>query len=207
MPTRLGLVSDVHATTAPLAAALALFRDEGVDRVICAGDIAGYGEELETTVDLLESSGCHAICGNHDRWHLARTHGQPGPVETYLDGLAKTIDLTVEGRHVHVVHASPPGSLMEGIRLLDENGDMLAQERQHWNERLAAFDFDLMIVGHTHQLFAERLANTLVVHPGSTLFNRSCAIVELPSLEVRLLPLPGEEAKRVSSWRGGWKTR
>ncbi|RLA32565.1 MAG: hypothetical protein DRR03_08545, partial [Gammaproteobacteria bacterium] len=120
MPTRLGLVSDVHATTAPLAAALVLFQDEGVDQVICAGDIAGYGDELETTVNLLESSGCRAICGNHDRWHLARTLGQPGPVDAYLDGLAMTLDLTVEGRHVHVVHASPPGSLMEGIRLLDE---------------------------------------------------------------------------------------
>ena len=31
------------------------------------------------------------------------------------------------------------------------------------------------------------------------------ALVELPSLEVRLLPLPGETAHPVWDWRGGWK--
>jgi putative phosphoesterase len=206
MPTRLGLISDVHASPEPLAAALDLLREQGAERVICAGDIAGYGDALEATVDLLVASGCDAICGNHDRWHLEQARGAPpGPVERYLAALPRTLDLTVDGCRVHVVHASPPGSLMDGIRLLDEDGDLLEAQRQAWSERLAAFDHDLLIVGHTHQLFAERLGTTLVVNPGSTLFNRSCALVELPSLVTRLLPLPGEQARRACSWRGGWK--
>ena len=42
MTTKIGLLGDVHATVDPVAEALAIFRDEGVDRVWCAGDVAGY---------------------------------------------------------------------------------------------------------------------------------------------------------------------
>jgi predicted phosphodiesterase len=94
---------------------------------------------------------------------------------------------------------------MDGMRLLDETGQPLPGELAYWHERLLTLDRELLVVGHTHQLFAERLGDVLVVNPGSTLFNRSCAIVELPSLEVQLLPLPGETARTVWDWRGGWK--
>ncbi len=50
MSTRIGIVSDVHATPAPLRDALSIFKKEGVDRIFCAGDIAGYGKELDQTV-------------------------------------------------------------------------------------------------------------------------------------------------------------
>ena len=50
---KIGLFSDVHATVDPVEEALTLFRREGVDMTICAGDIAGYGEELNDTVEML----------------------------------------------------------------------------------------------------------------------------------------------------------
>ena len=49
----LGLISDVHAEPAPVQEALAIFRRAGVQQVQCAGDIAGYHDELEETVALL----------------------------------------------------------------------------------------------------------------------------------------------------------
>ena len=206
MATLLGLVSDVHASPGPLAAALRLLRDEGATRLLCAGDIAGYGDDLEATVKLLQENGVESIQGNHDRWCLERQTEDGGHALAYLDSLPIQVDEVIEGQRVHCVHASPPGSLMDGMRLLDETGRPLAGELAFWHERLAGFAADLLIVGHTHQLFAERLGDLLVVNPGSTLFNRSCALVELPSLEVRLLPLPGENARKVWDWRGGWKT-
>jgi putative phosphoesterase len=203
--TLLGLVSDVHATPGPLEAALGLLRDEGATRLICAGDIAGYGEELDATVALLVEAGVESIHGNHDRWYVARP-GQTGSATlAYLDALPGVIDETLEGRRLYCVHASPPDSLMEGIQLLDETGSPNTEELAFWSTRLATFAPDLLVVGHTHQLFAERVGDVLVVNPGSTLFNRSCALVELPSLETHLLPLPGESCRRVWDWRGGWK--
>lgn len=205
LTTRIGLVSDVHASPAPLAAALDLFADESVDRIVCAGDIAGYGEALDATVDLLREAGVETIHGNHDRWFLARRDIATHATRTWLEGLPAVLDETIEGRRFYCVHASPPRSLMEGMRLLDETGTPDGVARIDWETRLRGFDADLLVVGHTHQLFAQEIGDTLVVNPGSTLFNRSCAIVELPSLEVRLLPLPGEKSRPVWDWRGGWK--
>ena len=41
MPAKIGLISDVHATAKPLKEALSIFQREGVDLILCAGDIAG----------------------------------------------------------------------------------------------------------------------------------------------------------------------
>jgi len=47
MSVKIGLISDMHATPGPLKEALSIFREEGVDRILCAGDVAGYGTELD----------------------------------------------------------------------------------------------------------------------------------------------------------------
>jgi len=51
--TKIGLISDVHATIAPLRDALSIFQQEDVDIILCAGDIAGYGNELNQTIEQL----------------------------------------------------------------------------------------------------------------------------------------------------------
>ncbi len=52
----IGLISDVHASPEPVAEALAIFSRAGVDQVLCAGDIAGYMDQLEQTITLLVES-------------------------------------------------------------------------------------------------------------------------------------------------------
>ena len=47
---KIGLISDVHATLKPLQQALAIFEAQGVETILCAGDVAGYGKQLEQTV-------------------------------------------------------------------------------------------------------------------------------------------------------------
>ena len=206
MATLLGLVSDVHATPGPLAAALELLRREGAERLLCLGDIAGYGDDLAATVGLLRDADCAAILGNHDAWYVERPHPATDPdLHAWFAGLPVTLDESIEGQRLHAVHASPPESLMRGIRLLDEVGTPLPDEWAHWGEELRDLPCDLLAVGHTHQVFAERLGGVRVVNPGSTCFNGSCALVEFPSLEVRLLPVPGVKFSRSWSWRGGWK--
>ncbi len=59
----IGLISDVHAAPEPVAEALAIFTQAGVDQVFCAGDIAGYMDELEPTIKLLVDNGCKTIMG------------------------------------------------------------------------------------------------------------------------------------------------
>jgi putative phosphoesterase len=66
---------------------------------------------------------------------------------------------------------------------------------------LKTFPADVLIVGHTHQVFAERLGHILVVNPGSTLFNHTCAILTLPEMTVQILSLSNKAP--VLSWNWG----
>ncbi|MEA2078598.1 MAG: metallophosphoesterase family protein [Pseudomonadota bacterium] len=202
MSTRIGLISDPHATAAPVEEALSLFKAAGVDHIFCAGDIAGYGNELEQTLALLMESGCTAILGNHDLWYIEDAADEDeNRTRTFFGNLPSVLESTIEGIKLYMVHASPPRSYMEGIKLLDERGEILPDRKRGWSERLAEFEHDVLVVGHTHQVFAERLANTLVINPGSTKFNHSCAILDLPGLEFQLLPL--SDKKVVKTWNWG----
>lgn len=202
MTVKLGLISDVHATPGPVAEALDRFREEGVNTILCAGDVAGYGADLKQTVALLESSGCSTVVGNHDLWWLENNAPDKGDISgEYLDSLPSVIELTLENKKIHMVHASPPGSLMQGIRLLGEDAELLPEQKIHWAEHLKTLCADVLIVGHTHQVFAQQLGHVLVINPGSTLFNHTCAILSLPEMTVQILPLSGEEP--VISWNWG----
>lgn len=206
LPGKIGLISDIHATLSPLKEALAVFRQEGVECILCPGDIAGYGNELDECVDLLIKSKCRAISGNHEIWHLEKSVDRDDRTTSYFRRLPDVLDFTLEGKRVYMVHASPPQSFTDGIRLLDEQGKIIPQQKAYWTERLADFDYDILIVGHTHQIFCEKLGDMLVINPGSTKFNHSCAILTLPAMEFRLIALSNKTPLKAWNWGTGLRS-
>ncbi len=201
MTVKIGLISDIHAAAAPLQEALTVFEQERVDLVLCGGDIAGYGTELEPSVELLIDSGCTTILGNHDLWIKNNQADGPGKeVATYFSDLPVTWESTIEGKRIFMVHASPPRSMNRGITLLDQYEQILSEAKERWTRELAGYGFDVLIVGHTHQVLAEQLGNILVVNPGSTVFNHTCAILSLPDLEVQIISLSGKKPRKVWHW-------
>jgi len=58
--------SDVHANYEALEAVLNEIRRLGPDRVICLGDIVGYGPDPEKCIDAVRRASHAAVCGNHD---------------------------------------------------------------------------------------------------------------------------------------------
>jgi putative phosphoesterase len=202
MSTKLGLISDVHATSAPLKEALSIFMREKVDQIICAGDIAGYFEELETTIDLLLEHECATIIGNHDQTYI-ELHSDEVDTKQYrfLNSLPETLQYEIENKHIYVVHAHPPASQHGGIKLLDVDGNLIDEQKQYWQQELAGVRYDVLIVGHTHQVFVEQLGNVLVINPGSTQFNHTCMIITLPDMDVTTYALEGK--KPLKSWNWG----
>ena len=201
MTTRIGLISDMHATPAPVAEALSLFEQRGIEQVFCLGDIAGYGSQLAPTLDLLRQYECQSILGNHEQWYL-EDHADDEAAD-YFQTLPTSRQVTIEGVSVYMVHASPPDSMMDGIHLLDEQGKIISVQRLAWEGEFENFKYDVLIVGHTHEVFCERLGNTLVINPGSTLFNHSCAILTLPDCTVEWLPLSNKQVQTTCNWSGG----
>jgi len=198
---KIGLISDVHATPDPVREALSIFQNENVDISLCAGDIAGYGDELDDTVALLVESKIRVISGNHDTWFLESTESREKKwIHNFFLQLPSTLELTVEGKNLFMVHASPPYSNLKGIKLLDQHGSIIPDRKRHWKNYLEKFNHDVLIVGHTHQVFAEILGGILVINPGSTKFNHTCAVLTLPDMEVQVFPLSNKTPIIVWNW-------
>lgn len=202
MTTRIGLVSDVHSSPLPLRQALDIFAAEGVDEIVCAGDIAGYYDNLAPTIDLLAQANCKTIVGNHDQSYLEQpAHAGDRRIRQYLEALPPTLELTIEDLRILVVHANPPAEQHGGIRLLDPDGKPRDDRLQEWTEKLSTLEYDVLVVGHTHQVYALQLGGVLVVNPGSTVFNHSCMILTLPGLTVRSFGLGKHDI--VECWNFG----
>ena len=97
-----------------------------------------------------------------------------------------------------MVHANPPSEQHGGIKLRNRYGEIVEERKADWAESLADFDHDVLIVGHTHQVYAEQLGKVLVINPGSVPFNHSCMILSLPDLRVETYALGGREI--VNCW-------
>ncbi len=194
MTTRIGLVSDVHSSPDFLRYALEIFERQGVDDIVCAGDIAGYFDTVAPTVELLQAAECKAVLGNHDLDYLDRPEQERDPlVHAYFAGLPQTLELEIEQQKILVVHANPPSEQHGGIRLLDPQGAVRAERRQQWRDQLDGIGFDVIVVGHTHQVYAEQIGDVFVVNPGSSAFNYSCMVLSLPDLSVETFALGGRE--------------
>lgn len=202
MVSKIGIISDVHACPKPLKAALSIFKKQKTDAIVCAGDIAGYGNDLGNTIDLLMQCRAQTILGNHDVWLMDGPHDKDKKwVNSFLMKLPFKRKFKILNKKIYLVHASPPLSMMKGIKLLDYEGRLLSDQVKEWEVYLEPFAFDVLIVGHTHQVFAQQLGGTLVINPGSTKFNHTCAILTLPDMTVQFFPLPGKNPILAWNWQ------
>ncbi len=64
--TSFAIISDLHSNIEALSAVLSRLDREGVDRILCLGDVVGYGPDPEKCIDLVMENCDLTICGNHD---------------------------------------------------------------------------------------------------------------------------------------------
>jgi len=66
---RLAIFADIHANRPAFTACLEAARAKGAERIVCLGDIVGYGADPEWAVDTvmeLAAHGTPVVLGNHD---------------------------------------------------------------------------------------------------------------------------------------------
>jgi predicted phosphodiesterase len=63
---RAAIISDIHANLEALEAVLADIDRQGIEEILCLGDIVGYGPDPAPCVDLVRERCRIVICGNHD---------------------------------------------------------------------------------------------------------------------------------------------
>ncbi|MEM7077688.1 MAG: metallophosphoesterase [Pseudomonadota bacterium] len=95
MYQRIGIIGDVHAQDDALEAALGFLQAEGVDVIICTGDVADGDGDIYRCIDLLRTHNVRTVRGNHDRWvlqgkarHVPNAHLREELTHDCLDYLA-----------------------------------------------------------------------------------------------------------------------
>jgi putative phosphoesterase len=204
---KLGVISDVHGDDQALFRALRHLTELGASRIVCAGDVVGYGPNPDAVVALLGKHQVISIRGNHDRWALQRPPGtpdefgggRPGPATLeFLRGLPPDLVIAADKRLAVIVHGSPRGD-MEYLTI--EAYPPAVLERT-----LASLGADLLVAGHTHVPMWYRCEQGLVVNPGSIITrpyvrsSRSFALVDLDELTVTFHHVQTSRPIEVAPW-------
>ena len=157
---KIGVLSDTHDEVHAAQRALKTLDGLGVDLIIHCGDVG------QNVVPLFNGLKAHFVRGNMDD---PETFGKliDDPGHTFHDEIGS---LEVEGRRIAFLHGND-------VKLL--------------HHTVHCGHFDLVCHGHTHAFAMANQGSTLVLNPGavSRSSQPSLAVVELPSLEVRQIPL------------------
>lgn len=63
---RYALLGDIHGNTEALSVVLASIKEQQIDKIICLGDVVGYGAEPVACLEMIRELKCDCIAGNHD---------------------------------------------------------------------------------------------------------------------------------------------
>ena len=86
---RYGVAGDVHGNLHALRTVLGALRAAGAERIVCPGDVVGYGPRPDECAALLADAGALAVAGNHDLMAIGRL-----PVERTGGIVRETIEWT-----------------------------------------------------------------------------------------------------------------
>jgi len=164
------VISDIHGNAVALRAVLDDIDARGIERIVCLGDIIGYGPDPLECVDLIEERCAWALMGNHDFGVLYEPTNFNAPAEAaafwtreqfdaeqsdahrarrfgFLGSLRVRAveDLTGEDPPVLAVHASPRQPINEYI--FPDDATEAPDKLEAIFERVER----VAIVGHTHQ--------------------------------------------------------
>ena len=151
---RLAVLSDVHANLEALETALAEVDRRGADRVVCLGDVVGYGPDPVACLDLVRERCEVTVLGNHDEavafdrgltflpkdaQQAVKAHRQVLDEERL--GWLRSLPLMAHSTEVTLAHAAPnePGTWPR----LSSYQELQAQ--------FPAFNTPVCFVGHSHR--------------------------------------------------------
>lgn len=176
---QLAIISDIHGNSFALDRVLAAIDADGIDRIVCLGDLALLGFDPAGSINRVAKRGIPSVRGNcedlvlngppvrpdadelgaiRNEWNRWMAE-QVGPAErAFLAERPATIDLDLNGIRLCAYHGSPR-SYNEGI----------APETpfETLDEYFAGIDAPLLAGGHTHRMMLKRWRGRTIINPGT----------------------------------------
>jgi len=165
---KIAIMSDIHGNSEALSEVLTDIEKQSVDKIICMGDLVGYGPYPNEVVNTFIDQKIPSTLGNHDlaTFDMELLNDLTGIAhesilltldilgkdeKKYLEKLPKSIDC----RNFHFVHASPPDNV---------RGYITKKSVNEIKYLFSQFDSKLCFIGHTHLLAMYHLVNNELKH-------------------------------------------
>jgi diadenosine tetraphosphatase ApaH/serine/threonine PP2A family protein phosphatase len=162
---RIGIISDIHANLEALTQSLAALERHRPDKVICLGDVVGYGASVNECCALVRQVSEVTLLGNHD----AAVSGRMD-YSFYYDAARHALDWTasrIDPDNLEWLRSLPYSHRIDGVQFT--HGSPLEPETYEYvfaieqaRELLPHADTlaEVNFVGHSH------LCKTFALHPG-----------------------------------------
>lgn len=170
---RIGVLGDVHTHADRVAAALETFREVGVDRVLCCGDIVDGPGDLDRCIELLEAADALVVAGNHERWALAGTMRDlpnatrvlSASTRRYLEALPQTARIETPRGEAFICHAVGEDDLF--FLNADTRGYSLQPVMPILQKLMLDPSLGYMVAAHTHHRMVRVFQGLVVINAGT----------------------------------------
>jgi predicted phosphodiesterase len=175
---RYALISDIHGNALALEAVLADIERQGVDGIVCLGDVATLGPQPIPVLERLRQLHCPCILGNHDEALLNPTKAETLNIPAHLQSSLEWGRQQLTPEHFAFLRTFTPThavALSPNAELLCFHGSPLSNIDLILAETPIA-DLDRMLVGqsaaifaggHTHFQLLRQHRGQLIINPGS----------------------------------------
>lgn len=151
---KIGVFGDVHGNLAALEAVLRALREAGCERLVCTGDIVGYGAEAAACLHRIRQSGAECVLGNHDEYATDVLGDQLSRLDNDTRATIEWARNTIPMEDLRWLASLPLKREVDGFTVV--HGALGAQHwayivnRQNLLEHLAHQKTLLCFNGHTH---------------------------------------------------------
>ena len=200
---KLGLVADLHGDIAGFERALAICEREGSEAILCAGDVADRGADVDAIVSILKARDIPCVLGNHDATVVQfQDKRRASDRAERLAELGKVVaDATVD----YLRDLPPTRTMLFGeTRLMMAHGvpwsdviGIFANTRLGMINRVVEAVSpvaNVLVLGHTHEPLWLDYGGLTIVNPGSV-YNitirdsGTCGVLYLPQMDFAVYEL------------------
>lgn len=169
----IALIADIHSN---LEAFEAVLEKIGGYKILCLGDLVGYGANPNEVIELVRDKNIKCIMGNHDYAVATGDFSELSPKAViaakwtrnvlkkenldFLSTLPSTLRLEEEGKKILLAHATPQDPLF---------GDYIHPDTDPFKFLYYATEYeeDVLCLGHLHVPYIYRRLEKLILNPGS----------------------------------------